>query len=141
MPRIRLKRDKEVIYVIDDDPSILKAFQRLLRSDNLPVRGFLSAEEFLKEITVEEGDCLILDLQMPGMKGFTLMEELKLRSIKIPVIVVTAFDHPQSRDRSKQLGAEAFFRKPVDAQALLDSVHYAIDKKLATNSEVQIPNP
>jgi FixJ family two-component response regulator len=136
-----MPRRKKMIYVIDDDPSILKAFQRLLRSDNLPVKGFSSAEEFLKEISVREGDCLILDLQMPGMKGFTLMEELKLRSIKIPVIVVTAFDHPQSRERSKQLGAEAFFRKPVDAQALLDSVHYAIDEKPAATLEIPIPNP
>jgi FixJ family two-component response regulator len=118
-----------VIYAIDDDPSILKSFQRLLRSDHLPVTIFSSAEEFLKEVVVREGDCLILDLQLPGMKGFALMEELKQRCIKVPVIVVTAFDDPQSRERSKQLGAEAFFRKPVDAQALLDSVHWAIDKK------------
>jgi FixJ family two-component response regulator len=117
-----------MIYVIDDDPSILKAFQRLFRSDKLPAMVFSSAEEFLDQVSVTEGDCLVLDLQMPGMKGFTLLEELKLRSIRLPVIVVTAFDSPQSRERSMQLGAEAFFRKPVDAQALLDSVHWAINK-------------
>ena len=117
-----------MIYVIDDDPSILKAFKRLLRSDNLPVTVFSSAEEFLQDVSVSEGDCLVMDLQMPGMKGFSLLEELKLRSIRVPVIVVTAFDDPQSRERSKQLGAEAFFRKPVDAQALLDSIHWVMEK-------------
>jgi FixJ family two-component response regulator len=117
-----------MIYVIDDDPSIRKSFKRLLRSDNLPVTTFSSAEEFLEGVAIREGDCLILDLQMPGMKGFALMEELKQRCIKLPVIVVTAFDDTKSRERSKELGAAVFFRKPVDAQALLDSVHWAIDK-------------
>lgn len=117
-----------MIYVIDDDPSILKALQRLFRSDNLPVTTFSSAEVFLQKVSIREGDCLVLDLQMPGMRGFDLLEDLKGRSIRVPVIVITAFDDPQSRERSKHLGAEAFFRKPVDAQALLDSVRWAIGK-------------
>jgi FixJ family two-component response regulator len=118
-----------VIYIIDDDPSILKAFQRLFRSDKLPAVVFSSAEEFLGQVSVREEDCLVLDLEMPGMKGFTLLEELKKRGAQVPVIVVTAFDDSQTRERTNKLGAEAFFRKPVDAQALLDSVHWAIDKK------------
>jgi two-component system, LuxR family, response regulator FixJ len=117
-----------VIYVIDDEPSILKAFQRLLRSENLPVSGFSSSEEFLKELSVKEGDCLILDLVMPEMNGFSLMEELRLRNISMPIIVVTAHDSPEGRERAKQLGAKAFFRKPVDAQALVDSVNWAMKK-------------
>lgn len=118
-----------MIYAIDDDPSILRSFQRLLRSDNLPVTVFSSAEEFLKDASIKEGDCLILDLQMPGMKGFTLIEELKLKGIRLPVIIVTAFDDLQSRERSRQLGVEAFFLKPADGQALLDSVRRAINHK------------
>jgi FixJ family two-component response regulator len=118
-----------VIYVIDDDASILKAFGRLFRSDNLPVSVFSSAVEFLKESDAGEDDCLILDLQMPGMDGFTLMKELKQRGVRVPIIVVTAFDEPQSRERSRELGAEAFFYKPVDAQALLNSVRRATDRK------------
>jgi FixJ family two-component response regulator len=117
---------KDMIYVIDDDQSIRRAFQRLLRSDNLPVTVFSSGEEFLENAVVGNHDCLILDIRMPRMSGFDLLEELRLRRIRIPVIVVSAFDDSESRERSKQLGAEAFFRKPVDDQALLDSVHWAI---------------
>jgi FixJ family two-component response regulator len=117
-----------MIYVIDDDESVRKAFRRLLGSENLPAQVFSSAEEFLENLRVGDKDCLILDIRMPGLSGFDLLEELEIRGIKIPVIVVSAFDDDQSRERSRRLGAKAFFRKPVDAQALLDSIHWAIGK-------------
>ena len=65
---------------------------------------------------------------MPGMTGLDLQRELVARKIGIPVIVVTAYDDAPTRQLSRELGAVAFFRKPVDDQALLDAIPWAISK-------------
>jgi len=62
---------------------------------------------------------------MPGLTGFELEEKLASKGIRIPVIAISAFDDAETRERAGQLGATAFFRKPVDGQALIDMIHWA----------------
>jgi FixJ family two-component response regulator len=114
------------IYVIDDDQSVRKAFERLLRSANLATKTFSSAEEFLKSLMENETGCIIMDLRMPGLTGFDLQKKIASLGIRMPVIVISASDDAQTRDRARDLGAVAFFRKPVDDQALLDAIWWAI---------------
>ena len=121
-----------MIYLIDDDESVRKALQRLLRSAGFDVKAFSSAEEFLQSGNLgEQRACIILDIRMPGMTGFDLQEKLVSKGIRIPVITVSAFDDAQTRERARKLGATAFFRKPVDGEALIDAIHWAmgVDKQ------------
>ena len=113
-------------YVIDDDESVRKAFERLLRSANLEVETFASVEEFFKGEQEGENTCIVVDIRMPGLTGFDLQRELTSREIRMPVIVISASDDAQTRENARKLGAAAFFRKPIDDQALLDAILWAI---------------
>ena len=116
-----------MIYLIDDDESVRKALQRLLRSAGFDVKAFSSAEEFLQSGNLDEkGACIILDIRMPGLTGFDLQEKLVSNGIRTPVITVSAFDDAATREGARKLGATAFFRKPVDGEALIDAIHWAM---------------
>ena len=121
-----------MIFIIDDDQSMQKAFLLLLRAAGFDAKAFSSAEEFLKYSPVGDNDCIILDLRMPGMNGFDLMEKLISRRTYAPVICVTAFDDAISRERARALGAAGYFTKPIDDQALVDAINWAIksEKKM-----------
>lgn len=119
-------KEQGVVYVIDDDESVRKALLRLLRSVNLKGESFHSAEEFLHHGRLSRNACLLIDLRMPGITGFDLQERLLAKGEKIPVIVISASDDAKSREHAKELGAVGFFRKPVDDQALLDAIWWAI---------------
>ena len=121
-----MAKKRSLIYVIDDDASVRKAFGRLLRSANLDAEMFSSAEEFLSSPKQKENACIIIDIRMPGLSGFDLQQRLSSEGINIPVIVISASDDVEIRERARELGAIAFFRKPIDDQALLDSVWWAI---------------
>jgi CheY-like chemotaxis protein len=87
---------------------------------------------------VTDNDCIILDLRMPGMNGFDLMKKLRAKCIQIPIICVTAFDAAESREQAQELGASAYFTKPVDDQALIDAINWATQrKKIQTSGGVQ----
>ena len=115
-----------MVYLIDDDESVRRALQRLVRSAGLDVKAFSSAKEFLESANLGERACIVLDIQMRGLTGFDLQEELASKGIQIPVIAVSAHDDAKTRERARDLGATAFFRKPVDGEALIDAIHWAI---------------
>jgi FixJ family two-component response regulator len=123
-----------MIFIIDDDQSMRRAFLLLLQAAGFDAKAFTSAEEFLKYSHISDGDCIILDIRMPGMNGFDLMEKLISKQIRIPVICITAFDDARSRERARELRAAAYFTKPVDDQALIDAIKWAIqsEKKIKT---------
>ena len=118
-----------MIFIVDDDQSMQRAFSVLMRSAGFEAMAFSSAEDFLKYSSPGENDCIILDLRMPGMSGFELMAELASRKIRTPIICITAFDDPKSRERARQLNAAAYFTKPVDDQALIDAINWAIQSE------------
>jgi len=89
------------------------------------VKAFSSAEAFLQSENLDVRACLVLDIRMPGLTGFDVQEKLASMGIRIPVITVSAFDDAETRERARKLGAVAFFRKPVDGQALIDAIHWA----------------
>ena len=115
-----------MVYLIDDDESVRRALQRLLRSAGLDVRAFASAEEFLQSGNLTQRACIVLDIQMRALTGFDLQEKLASKGIRIPTIAVSALDDAETRERARMLGAVAFFRKPVDGQALIDAIHWAM---------------
>jgi two-component system, LuxR family, response regulator FixJ len=116
-----------MIYIIDDDPFVRRGFTLLFKSAGLDSTANGSAEEFLAGFKPVDNDILILDMHMPGMNGCDLLEYLANKEIFIPVIIITAFDEPASRECARKYGALAYLRKPVDGEALIDLVKYSVN--------------
>jgi FixJ family two-component response regulator len=115
-----------MIFIVDDDKSVLKAVCLLLRFASFEARGFSSAEEFLEESHITDNDCIVLDLSMPGMSGFDLLERLESRGISAKTIILTAFDDAENRERARKMKAAALLTKPVDDQALIDTIKWVL---------------
>jgi FixJ family two-component response regulator len=108
-----------LICVIDDDPSIQKALMSLLRSAELRVEAFASAEAFLSHAPLERVGCLILDVQLPGMSGLVLQRTLIEMQVPIPVIFLSGHDDQTLAIQARYDGAVAWLTKPVQEQDLL----------------------
>jgi len=123
-----MDKKRSRVYVIDDDDSVRRAFERLLRSADFNVETFPSGKEFLCSAKQDKNACILADVRMPGLSGFDLLERLASEGIRIPVIAISAHDDAETREHAKVLGAVGFFRKPVDAQALLDAIWWALSE-------------
>jgi FixJ family two-component response regulator len=117
---------KPFVSVVDDDEGVRRAFERLARSAGFETATFSSGEAFLAAIATREPDCVVLDLHMPAVDGLEVQSRMAKAGFHIPVIVVTAYDSPEARDQAMAAGAGAFLRKPVDDQALLDAIQWAL---------------
>jgi len=115
------------VYVIDDDESVLKATTRVLRAAGFEVRPFASALAYLAQFDPEAPGCLVLDLNMPGLSGLQLQQELIDRGGKPSIVFLSGrADIPMSVTAMKG-GAVEFLEKPVDAPALMKAVHAAFE--------------
>jgi FixJ family two-component response regulator len=113
MPGETLKvRKPYVISIIDDDPLVREGIARLVRSLGHRSNVFSSAEEYLDAGGVDECNCLITDLHMPGMNGAELREHLVAAGNRVPVIFITSYFDEKIRARLLQAGAAGFLRKP-----------------------------
>ena len=119
-----------LVSVVDDDVSVRKSLDRLIRSARLEVRVFASAEEFLNSDHPCKGDCLIFDVRLPGMSGIELHRHLLASKCEVPVIFITAHG---SDDRARLEAASdwtvAYFIKPFGGDELLDAVDLALKWK------------
>ena len=115
-----------LIAVVDDEESVRRALARLLRSAQYQVEGFASARAFLESLALQVPQCIVLDLHMPEVTGLELQQRLRQLEIRIPVIVITAYDEPDSRDQCLALGAERYFAKPVDGHRLIRSIRQLV---------------
>ena len=130
-----LDESKILIYVVDDDASARQALEMLLISANMEVQSFERAEDLLKCMRREDRACLIADIKMKGLDGLELQQKLAESAIKIPVIFLTALDSNETRQQAKQAGAVGYFRKPVDDQALLDTIQWALTSCSSSKAE------
>ena len=117
-----------LIGIIDDDASVLRALSRLLGGAGFAVRAFGSAEEFLGLEHPETIDCLVLDIQMPGLSGFDLQERLAEAQRPIPIVFITAHDDVVTRERARR-GGVAYLPKPFDPHSLLKAIADALGRK------------
>jgi FixJ family two-component response regulator len=116
-----------VIAVVDDEESVRKALVRVLRAAGFAARGFASGQEFLDSWHFDRPDCLVLDLQMPGVSGTDVQQALNAAGARFPIVIITAHDAPSLREECMRHGAAAYLCKPLDVRALLDAVTLAID--------------
>ena len=117
---------RPLVAVVDDEKSVRVAIERLLRSANFYVETFPSGIEFLESLKNHRPDCVVLDLHMPHMDGFTVQTRLAKASIRLPIVIITGHDATETRERALAGGASAYLRKPMDDQTLLDAIANAI---------------
>lgn len=115
----------KLVSVIDDDESVREALPDLLRSFGLAVEAFPSAEAFLESQALENSDGIILDVAMPGMTGPELQRELRARSLRVPIIFVTAFADEMARARLIRDGAVDCLFKPFGDDELQGALRLA----------------
>jgi FixJ family two-component response regulator len=127
---IALNKSKPLIAIVDDDESVCRAVKRLVRSLAIDAQTFTSGQEFLDLLEAMpsfQPDCLILDVQMPGMNGLELKNRLATTGNTIPVIFITAYDEVGVRERAFAAGAVAFLRKPFNDELLIKTMREALE--------------
>jgi FixJ family two-component response regulator len=116
------------VYVVDDDPSVRKALERLLRSAGHEVEPFPSAMEFMDFAHPDTPGCLILDIRMPGMSGLELQERMAERNVSIPIVFITGHGTVPASVKALKAGAMDFLQKPFEDWELLEAVSLGIEK-------------
>jgi len=131
-----MSKSKPTIAVVDDDASVCRAISRLLRSLGMNADTFTSGHQFIEEIETMPSfhpDCVVLDVQMPGMNGLEVQEFLVRSENPLPVIFITAHDEAGVRERALQAGAVAFLRKPFNEEwfikTLIEGIELGVGKK------------
>ncbi len=121
-----MQKRRRTVAVVDDDPSMLRAAENLLDACGFASRCFSSAEEFLDAIAANHFDCLLLDIDLGGLSGIELRQQLKASRPALPVIFMTALDGETVRQQALRTGCIACLRKPFPAHQLMDALERAI---------------
>ena len=114
------------VFLVDDDPSVRRALERLIRSAGYDVQPLADAESYLALSVPGEPACLVLDMRMSGLGGLDLQAELDRRGVKLPIIFVSVHGDVSTTVRAMKAGAVDFLTKPVDGELLLARVHAAL---------------
>jgi len=114
------------VAILDDDQSVRTAIGRVLRMSEMTVASCGTSLELFDAMAEKNPDCLVLDLQMPGMNGFDVMKYLGRRGMRVPTIIISAQDEPGFRETCLVAGATAYLRKPLDADELLKTIDEAV---------------
>ena len=104
--------------------------KRLMRSFNMDAETFTSGREFLDLVQAMPSfhpDCVVLDVQMPGLNGLDVQEQLARSGSRLPVIFITAHDEAGLRERALAAGAVAFLRKPFNDELFIKSLRAALN--------------
>jgi FixJ family two-component response regulator len=134
-----MENRRSFVAVVDDEESVRRALLRLLRAANLDAEAFPSGEAFLSSLDKFRPDCVILDLQMPGLTGRDVQRRLINMHINLPVILITAHDDVVTQQQSLSDGAANYLRKPLRGDVLVRSIHESI-ARAAGNSASAAPS-
>jgi FixJ family two-component response regulator len=124
-----LNRANPIIYLVDDDPSFLRALSRRLRAADYRVEAFDSAAEFLRHRRSETAACAVLDLRMSGPSGLELQEMLAQAEEPLPVVFLTGYGDVSSSVRAMKRGAVDFLTKPVKGEELIEALERALSQQ------------
>ena len=117
---------KTRVAIVDDEATVRKALCRLLSASNLAAETFPSGQAFLNSLAIQQPDCVVLDLHMPGLSGLDVLQRLSSVAATLPTIVITAYDEPDAELKCIAAGASAYLRKPLDDETLLATVARAL---------------
>jgi FixJ family two-component response regulator len=128
-----------LVYVVDDDVSAREGVARLICSAGLTAKTFASGEEFLAAARSKVPGCLILDVNLPGLNGLDLQQEIAESDAEIPIIFLTGYGDIPMTVHAVKAGAANFLTKPVDDEELLQAVRQALERsRLALAHETQM---
>ena len=116
------------IFLVDDEPPVVRALERLLRAAGYEVQGFLSSRAFLEQHDPAIPGCAVLDIAIDGMNGFELQELLADSRCERPVVFLTGRGDIPMSVRAMRAGAVSFLMKPVQGEELLDAIRLALEK-------------
>jgi FixJ family two-component response regulator len=120
--------DARTVMVVDDDPSVRRGLDRLLRSVGYRVEMFDSARDLLERGQFDRAGCLVLDVRMPGQTGIDLSEVLRAAGHAIPIVFITGHGDIPMAVRAIKDGAVDFLTKPFDDEVFLDAIQQAITR-------------
>src|SRR5580698_1386420 len=114
------------VYVVDDDASVREGLAGLVSSVGLTAKTAASGQEFLDMVRPEVPSCLVLDVELPGLSGMDLQQELIRCGIQIPIIFLTGHGDIPMTVQAVKAGAVDFLTKPFDHEELLNSIRQCI---------------
>ena len=121
-----MENRRSFVAVVDDEESVRRALIRLLRAANMDAEAFASGEAFLESLEKFRPDCVVLDLQMPGLTGRDVQRRLLSMKINLPVILITAHDDIVTQQQSLSDGAANYLRKPLRGDVRVRSINESI---------------
>lgn len=110
------------VAIVDDEEPVRKALKRLLRASGLEAETYANGKDFLEASAQRRPDCVVLDLHMPDMSGYQVLNEMRAMHRMLPTVVITAYDEPGAREQCLAAGAAAYLRKPLDEKLLLNAI-------------------
>jgi FixJ family two-component response regulator len=116
-----------VIALVENDLPANRAFVRLLRAYGYTVEPYDSAEAFLARGTGGNPDCMLLDIDLDGMSGLDLLQQLRVQADPLPVVFLTGRLDPATRSKAGALGCSAFLQKPVEGHQLVAAIEHAVE--------------
>jgi FixJ family two-component response regulator len=122
-----MNQTRPLIAVLDDELQMCKALGRLLKTHGFEVVTFVLGEELLAACASRLPDCLLLDLHMPGLNGFEVLERLAAQRVPMPVVVITGHDQPGNAERVRALGGVDYLLKPLNESQLLAAIGKVIE--------------
>jgi FixJ family two-component response regulator len=128
--------DTCTVFVIDDDPSVRRSIQGLLKSVALYSESFANAREFLARPDVDGPSCLVLDVRLPGLSGLDIQQRLSDSGVQIPIIFITGHGDIPMSVKAMKSGAVEFLTKPFRSQDLLDAIHQALERDRARRQQL-----
>ena len=117
-----------MIFIVDDDAGVRDSLRLLLECEGLEARDFASCREFLDAGGAGQGDCLILDVHMPGMSGIELLETIRRRGDTLPIIVISGRIDITTRNRARAAGTIGVVEKPYQVEEVLHLVRLAVNQ-------------
>jgi RNA polymerase sigma factor (sigma-70 family) len=123
------------VFAVDDDAIVLRALERMLRSNNISVETFTSPAAFLERPSYDGIGCLLLDLKMPGLSGLDVQSAMGRQGISMPIVFLSAQSDVPSTARAMREGAIDFLEKPIDEAQLLAALERARLKAIAQREQ------
>jgi FixJ family two-component response regulator len=130
-----MKKADQIVFVIDDDPSMRTAISELLKAVGLSCQTFGSGQELLETVLPDVPSCLVLDVRLPGLSGLNVQRELAERGINIPIIFITGHGDIPMSVQAMKAGAVEFLTKPFRDQDLLDAIEQATERDRAARRQ------
>lgn len=124
-------RDSRIVYIVDDDNDVRDSTQELLQCYGFEAVGFASGRDFLQAFDPSTGICIILDLHMPGISGFQVIDALQACGNTVPIILFSGRSDATTEEFAQRSGVIALLAKPVDGEVLIDLIEHRIPKVAA----------